>query len=73
MNVVNPPFPPATNHSLRCFAHRATDLNPNPDLNSKLRDAFRVRIQRSKDPLVEWPRSNQLFQNTSSASRILIT
>lgn len=47
-NVVNPPLAPATSHSLRCLAHRATDLNPNPDLNSKLRDV-RVRntIQRS--------------------------
>lgn len=74
MNVVNPPLAPATNHGLRCFAHRATDPNRCRVIIRNFETS--VFATRSKDPLAESPRStdekmsfaNQFLQNTSSAS-----
>lgn len=74
MNVVNPPLPLATDHSPRCFAHRATDLNRCRVIIRNFETS--LFATRSKDPSVKSPRStdekmtfaNQLFQNTSSAS-----
>lgn len=55
MNVVNPPLPLATNHSPRCFAHRATDLNRCRVIIRNFETS--LFATRSEDPFVKSPRS----------------